>query len=53
MDFTIRANRPELLDQPGIPAADIERNMYELGIINQRLGGHDVTWRGFIRLVKK
>jgi 2-polyprenyl-3-methyl-5-hydroxy-6-metoxy-1,4-benzoquinol methylase len=53
MDFSIRANRPELLDQPGIPAADIERNMYELGIINQQLGGHAITWKGFIRLAKK
>jgi len=53
MDFSIRANRPELLDQPGITAADIERNMYELGIINQQLGGHAITWKGFIRLAKK
>ena len=53
MDFSIRANRPELLDQPGIPAVDIERNMYELGIINQQLGGHAITWKGFIRLAKK
>ena len=53
MDFLIRANRPELLDQPGIPAADIERNMYELGIINQQLGGHAITWKGFIRLANK
>jgi 2-polyprenyl-3-methyl-5-hydroxy-6-metoxy-1,4-benzoquinol methylase len=53
MDFSIRANRFELLDQPNIPAEDIRRNMYELGIINQQLGGHAVTWKGFIRLVKK
>jgi ubiquinone/menaquinone biosynthesis C-methylase UbiE len=52
MDFSIRADQPELLDQPNIPAADIERNMYELAIINRQLGGHHVTWKGFSELAK-
>jgi 2-polyprenyl-3-methyl-5-hydroxy-6-metoxy-1,4-benzoquinol methylase len=53
MDFSIRAQGPELLDQPGIPAADIQRNLYELSVINQQLGGHAITWQGFSRLAKK
>jgi 2-polyprenyl-3-methyl-5-hydroxy-6-metoxy-1,4-benzoquinol methylase len=53
MDFSIRANRLELLDLPNIPAADIQRNLYELGIINQQLGGHAITWKGFTRLAKR
>jgi 2-polyprenyl-3-methyl-5-hydroxy-6-metoxy-1,4-benzoquinol methylase len=53
MDFSIRSDRFELLDQPGIPAEDIQRNMYELSIINQKLGGHLITWEGFSRLAKK
>jgi ubiquinone/menaquinone biosynthesis C-methylase UbiE len=52
MDFSIRADRPELLDQPNIPAADIERNMYELSVINRQLGGHQTTWKGFSGLAK-
>ena len=50
MDFAIRSYLPELLDQPNIPAVDIQRNLYELSIINQQLGGHAITWQGFIKL---
>jgi 2-polyprenyl-3-methyl-5-hydroxy-6-metoxy-1,4-benzoquinol methylase len=53
MDFSIRADSLELLDQPGIPAADIKRNLYELSIINQKLGGHAITLDGFFRLANK
>jgi ubiquinone/menaquinone biosynthesis C-methylase UbiE len=53
MDFSFRSDRKELLDQPNIPAADIMRNMYELAIINQQLGGHAITWKGFTCLAKK
>jgi SAM-dependent methyltransferase len=53
MNFTIRSNHPELLDQPDIPAADIRQNMVELNIINERLGGHKITWNGFFQLAKK
>jgi 2-polyprenyl-3-methyl-5-hydroxy-6-metoxy-1,4-benzoquinol methylase len=51
MDFSVRADRPELLDQPGIPEVDIQLNMHELAIINQRLGGHFINWLGFGQLL--
>jgi ubiquinone/menaquinone biosynthesis C-methylase UbiE len=50
MDFSTRADTLELLDQPGIPAIDIQRNLYELSVINQKLGGHATTIEGFCRL---
>jgi 2-polyprenyl-3-methyl-5-hydroxy-6-metoxy-1,4-benzoquinol methylase len=53
MDFSLRSERLELLDQPNIPAADIEQNLLELSIINQKLGGHACTWKGFTELAKK
>lgn len=53
MDLSLRLEKLELLDLPGIPAEDIQRNMYELGIINQKLGGHHVTWKGFKKLASK
>ncbi len=53
MDFSLRSDRLELLDQPNIPTADIERNLLELSIINQKLGGHACTWKGFTDLAKK
>jgi 2-polyprenyl-3-methyl-5-hydroxy-6-metoxy-1,4-benzoquinol methylase len=53
MDFSTRADSLELLDQPGIPAVDIQRNLYELSIINQKLGGHAITREGFFRLASK
>ena len=53
MDFSKRAYSLELLDLPGIPAKDIQQNLYELSIINQKLGGHAVTIEGFFRLAGK
>ena len=53
MDFSLRSDLLELLDQPNIPATDIERNLLELSIINQKLGGHACTWMGFTVLAKK
>ena len=53
MDFSTRADSLELLDQPGIPATDIQRNLYELSVINQKLGGHAVTLEGFFHLAGK
>jgi 2-polyprenyl-3-methyl-5-hydroxy-6-metoxy-1,4-benzoquinol methylase len=53
MDFSLRSDRLELLDKPNIPPSDIERNLYELSIINRKLGGHACTWKGFIKLAKK
>lgn len=52
MDFIHRSHKPELLDQPGIPATDITRNLYELEVINRLLGGHAVTLEGFKTLAK-
>ena len=52
MDFSIRSNNLELLDQPEIPAADIEQNMFELEIINRKLGGHAITLQGLSQLHK-
>src|ERR1700730_442414 len=52
MDFSFRADRPEFLDQPNITPADIQRNLYELSIINHRLGGHTITLEGFFQLAK-
>ncbi len=52
MDFSVRSLRLELLDAPNIPAADIQRNLYELEIINRRLGGHAITRDGFFSLLK-
>jgi 2-polyprenyl-3-methyl-5-hydroxy-6-metoxy-1,4-benzoquinol methylase len=53
MDFSTRSEALELLDQPDIPAADIQRNLYELSIINHKLGGHAVTTEGFFSLAGK
>jgi 2-polyprenyl-3-methyl-5-hydroxy-6-metoxy-1,4-benzoquinol methylase len=50
MDFSIRSANLELLDLPEIPAADIERNMFELEIINRKLGGHAITLHGLFQL---
>jgi 2-polyprenyl-3-methyl-5-hydroxy-6-metoxy-1,4-benzoquinol methylase len=52
MDFSIRSDKPELLDQPDIPATDIERNMRELAIINHHLGGHAITLQGVWQLYR-
>ncbi len=53
MDFSTRTDLLELLDQPGIPATDIQRNLYELSVINQKLGGHAITIEGFFQLADK
>ena len=53
MDFSARTDKLELLDQPGIPAADIQRNLYELSVINQKLGGHAITIEGLYKLAGK
>lgn len=41
-----------MLDGDGIPFDDIRRNMQELNIINQRLGGHRVTLNGVHALIE-
>jgi 2-polyprenyl-3-methyl-5-hydroxy-6-metoxy-1,4-benzoquinol methylase len=52
MDFSVRSCQTEFLDMPNIPAADIQRNMHELEIINRQLGGHAITLHGFSKLLK-
>ncbi len=49
--FKQRSTHKELIDDPAIPFTDIERNMQELDFINQKLGGHAITLRGFKQLV--
>jgi 2-polyprenyl-3-methyl-5-hydroxy-6-metoxy-1,4-benzoquinol methylase len=50
MNYSFRSYLPELLDGTEVPAADIRRNLYELEIINRKLGGHSVTLKGFSQL---
>lgn len=47
MDLSRRSNTRELLDEDGIPFADIRKNMEELEQINTWLGGHAITISGF------
>jgi 2-polyprenyl-3-methyl-5-hydroxy-6-metoxy-1,4-benzoquinol methylase len=51
MDFSRRADTKELLDEEGIPFADIRRNMEELEQINTWLGGHAITISGIKNLL--
>jgi 2-polyprenyl-3-methyl-5-hydroxy-6-metoxy-1,4-benzoquinol methylase len=51
MDLRSRSNTKELLDEDGIPFADIRRNMEELETINTWLGGHAITIAGFKELL--
>jgi 2-polyprenyl-3-methyl-5-hydroxy-6-metoxy-1,4-benzoquinol methylase len=51
MDFSKRSPQPEWLDAGNLPAADIQRNMQELEIINRYLGGHRITIAGFRSLI--
>ncbi len=41
-----RSYQKELLDDAQIPFEDIKRNMQELAVINQKLGGHAITKKG-------
>jgi len=52
MDFSVRSNKPELIDRFDLPFEEIKRNMYELEKINSLLGGHRITIRGFQILCK-
>lgn len=52
-DFSIRSYQKEILDEEGIPFEDIRQNMKELDIINQKLGGHDITIDGLKKLLPK
>nr|MBA2744859.1 methyltransferase domain-containing protein [Flavisolibacter sp.] len=46
-----RSNKKELLDAPHIPFADIAKNMEELDVINNKLGGHRITIKGIQSLI--
>lgn len=51
LSFKQRSYKKELLDGANVPFAAIKRNMQELNVINQRLGGHDVTLKGMAHLI--
>jgi 2-polyprenyl-3-methyl-5-hydroxy-6-metoxy-1,4-benzoquinol methylase len=50
--FKKRSYQKELLDGEGIPFRDIKRNMQELDFINRKLGGHDITLDGIVKLIQ-
>ena len=51
MDFSQRSYQKELLDDDDIPFEDIQRNMYELDLINTYLGGHNITIQGIKSII--
>lgn len=51
INLSQRSYKKELLDEDGIPFADIVRNMQELNTINTLLGGHNITIEGFKKLL--
>jgi len=53
MKFSIRSYEKELLDRDDIPFADIKRNMQELDLINEKLGGHKITLEGLKAMIKR
>lgn len=53
MNFRVRSYQKELLDGNDIPFEEIKRNMRELNVINTWLGGHQITLKGFKRLIGK
>ncbi|MEO5685575.1 MAG: methyltransferase domain-containing protein [Chitinophagaceae bacterium] len=53
MNFSARSYKKELLDEDGIPFADIRQNMKELNFINTHLGGHAITVAAFKQLLQK
>lgn len=52
-DFNKRSYTKELLDGDNIPFAHIAQNMKELDYINQKLGGHRVTLKGFQNILRR
>jgi 2-polyprenyl-3-methyl-5-hydroxy-6-metoxy-1,4-benzoquinol methylase len=51
MNLKQRIYSKELLDGDNIPFEDIKRNMEELDFINTKLGGHNITIKGFKKLL--
>lgn len=52
MSFRQRLDRKELLDEPDLAEADLERNLVELDVINRYLGGHRITLKGLERVLE-
>lgn len=52
MNLRYRSYKKELLDRDDIPFKDIMQNMKELHVINNRLGGHQITVKGFKKLLE-
>jgi 2-polyprenyl-3-methyl-5-hydroxy-6-metoxy-1,4-benzoquinol methylase len=52
INYKKRSQQKELLDQDGIPFAEIALNMKELEWINAHLGGHSITIKGFKNLLQ-
>lgn len=50
--FKNRSHKKELLDEENIPLKDLERNLYELHIINQWLGGYRVSLNSIKKILK-
>lgn len=46
-----RVHTSELLDADNIPVADLYQNLKELNVINNWLGGHDITLTGLKKLL--
>lgn len=52
IDLNNRSKKKELLDNDGIPFADIQQNMKELNRVNTLLGGHAITIKGVKKIIK-
>ena len=50
--FKHRSTKSELLDQENLAKDDLFRNLYELEVINRKLGGHRATLKGVQELIK-
>lgn len=51
IDLKKRSEKKELLDNEGIPFADIQQNMKELNSVNTLLGGHSITIKGVKKII--
>jgi hypothetical protein len=52
VSFSKRSYEKELLDRDDIPFQDIRRNMQELDFINTWLGGHAISEKGLVSLLR-
>jgi len=53
LNWKERSYQKELLDRDDLPFEAIRQNMEELNIINTKLGGHAITLKGLITILKK